>query len=149
MATAAVLGGVLALPLCCWAEGAVKDLPFKTIEQGSQSGISDRKFVTVSTDADWSDLWRKHTANILPAPVRAKVDFAKEMVIAAFSGQRNSGGYTIKIERIESTPRETIVRIKESSPPPGSINTMAITQPFKIVRVSKNGIAQKVRFNVK
>jgi hypothetical protein len=114
------------------------DVPFTTIDSGSNSGVDTRGGVTVRDQGEWLALWRRHTANQHPAPPAPTVDFSSEMVVAVFSGQRRSGGFSIQIDRIKSTGSKLMVMVSESSPTPGSINMMMITQPYYIVRLGKS-----------
>ncbi len=53
--------------------------------------------------------------------------------ITAYQGGQRSGGYTIQIERITRVGTELRVHARFSEPPPGSINTMALTSPAHTV----------------
>ena len=70
------------------------------------------------------------------------IDFEKETVVAVFSGQKNSGGYSIKIERILSQKRGSVesivVLFRETVPTPGSMQTRALTFPGHVVVIQKS-----------
>ncbi|HEY0099254.1 MAG TPA: protease complex subunit PrcB family protein [Pyrinomonadaceae bacterium] len=57
--------------------------------------------------------------------------FKSNAVVAAFLGQRRSGGYGVRIERAAGG----LVRISEQTPPKDAMLTMALTAPFRIVSV--------------
>lgn len=114
------------------------DVLFTTIDSGSNSGVDTRGAVTVRDEGEWLALWRRHTANQHPAPPPPTVDFSSEMVVAVFSGERRSGGFTIQVDRIKNTGNKLMVMVSESTPAPGSINMMMITQPYHIVRLGKS-----------
>jgi hypothetical protein len=65
-----------------------------------------------------------------------KADFFKSnAVIAAFLGQRRSGGYSVRITR-GSGEQQHLLRISEQTPPKDAMTTMALTAPFQIVSVA-------------
>ena len=57
--------------------------------------------------------------------------FKSNAVVAAFLGQRRSGGYGVRIERAASGT----LRVSEKTPAKGAMTTMALTAPFRIVSV--------------
>ena len=58
------------------------------------------------------------------------------VAVAAFQGEQRSGGFSIKIERIQRTGDQLIVHAKFSEPAPGSMNTMALTSPVHVVSIA-------------
>ena len=117
---------------------SANDVPFTTIESGSNSGVNVRQGVTIKDQAEWLALWRKHTSDLQPPPPMPAVDFSNEMVIAVFSGERKSGGYSIQVDNIRLAGNRLIAMVSESNPAPDSINMMMITQPYHMVRLSKS-----------
>lgn len=57
--------------------------------------------------------------------------FEANAVIAGFLGTRSSGGYGVEITRGEGGS----VVVSERTPPKGSMTTMALTQPYRVVSV--------------
>ena len=68
--------------------------------------------------------------------------FETHAVVAAFAGTRNSGGYGVEIRR--GADKRLVV--EETTPPEGSMTTMALTQPFKVVAVEV-GEEESVEFD--
>jgi hypothetical protein len=69
-----------------------------------------------------------------------RVDFAKHMVVAAFLGEKRSGGYSISIEKlypIVKDKRWLVVLYRETAPAPGTMQTRAIIYPSHVVVVPK------------
>jgi hypothetical protein len=59
-------------------------------------------------------------------------------------GEKNTGGYSIGVEKVEETADKIIVTVKETEPAPGSMVTQAITYPYAVVRInSKKDIVVK------
>lgn len=115
-------------------------MTFTTIDNGSQSGIGERGLHVARTEAEWTALWKRHTSRTQPAPPTPKVDFNADMVIAVFAGTKKSGGYSLGISRIKEAGNKLMVDVVESSPRPGAMTTMALTQPFHIVKLQKSSL---------
>ena len=144
LTTAAVLASFVfsgAVPLACRSSSrdnkntrstnpdSSEDL--KVLAEGSVSPINT-SFVGVFRDAETYAALRAQATN-LP---ELKVDFFKSNVlIAAFLGERNTGGYSIAIAQ---QPNGRI-RIAEKAPPKDAIVNQMITSPFKLVSLPTNG----------
>lgn len=100
------------------------------------SGPGARRVVARDAAA-WQAVWADMMGNVVPVPEAPKVDFARHQVVAAFMGQRNTGGYSIKITRVEAGER-IVVHVKESSPPPDAMVTMALTAPYHTVVIPRS-----------
>lgn len=115
-------------------------LPFATIDSGSNSGVSTRQGASIRDQAEWLSLWRRHSSNQHPSPPAPAVDFLSEMVVAVFSGERHSGGYAIRIDRIARADKKLVVMVSESNPAPGEMNMMRLTRPYHMVRLAKSSL---------
>ena len=115
----------VAMPASKHSDTRVSDL--KVLDEGFHSSIND-PFVAVLRDAEtYSDLL-KLDGN-LP---KLDADFFKSnIVIAAFLGQRNTGGYSVEITRDGSGG----VHVVEKKPAKGVMVPQMITSPFKVVSV--------------
>ena len=67
------------------------------------------------------------TENLPPA---AQFDFNKTLIVAAFAGTKNSGGYSVEIQK--NTDK---IAVKLTSPPKDAMTTQALTSPYKVVSV--------------
>ncbi|WP_372365023.1 protease complex subunit PrcB family protein [Candidatus Uabimicrobium sp. HlEnr_7] len=121
-----------------------KKVELTTISQGANSGHNEKKDYTITNEDDWKKLWAQVHANVEPKPELPKVDFGKEIVIAAFKGQHSSGGHSITITEAMIKSDGCTVQIKEVSPDPGGMMSMGFSQPYHIVKTPK--IEQKVTF---
>jgi hypothetical protein len=110
--------------------------------KGLYAGIRTPTEKVMRTPTEWAALWRQAHANRTP-PAAPSVDFAKEMVIAVFMGQRSTGGYSIAIENVAFGEKEIRVTVREQTPPPDAIVTQALTQPFHMVVVRKSALPVK------
>lgn len=97
----------------------------KVLAEGSQSAITN-SFVAVVRDAETYAALVKLDGNL------AKLDeefFKTRVVVAAFLGARNTGGYSVEINR------EGVggIRVSEKKPGKDMMVSQMITAPFKIV----------------
>lgn len=99
----------------------------KELAAGGYGSIKE-SFIFVARDAEtYARLTELH--NYLP---QLGADFFKSnAVVAAFLGQRRSGGYGVRIERAAGG----LLRVSERTPPKDAMVTMALTAPFQIVSV--------------
>lgn len=69
------------------------------------------------------------------------VDFEKEMVLAVFAGQKNTGGHSIQIEKILKKQSDTnpkyYVLYRQTAPPPDAMVTQVLEYPAHVVVVPK------------
>jgi hypothetical protein len=99
----------------------------KELAAGANGSIRE-SFVFVARDAETYARIRELNDKL---PELGADFFKSNAVVAAFLGQRRSGGYRVHIERGASG----LVRVSERPPPKDAIVTMAITAPFQIVSV--------------
>ncbi|MCS7186445.1 MAG: alkaline phosphatase family protein [Armatimonadetes bacterium] len=121
-----------------------KQLPIIAEWKGNHSGVTEPKRIVITNAREWEELWKQvHKGKIL-IPNIPTVDFNKNMVVAAFMGQKPTSGYAIQITEVTHSNGEIVVKLKETKPPKGAIVLQVLTQPFHIVVVSK--VEGKVRF---
>ena len=97
------------------ADNSVQALPFESVLQAQQSGITSARQVTIKDASAWASLWREHIANANPAPPVPAVDFTKKMVLGVFLGQRPNLCYNVAIESVERVGKEKVaVKYRET-----------------------------------
>lgn len=99
---------------------------YKILLAGAYSKV-ETPFVMVARDAETYALIRALVENLPPS---ADVDFTKSAVVAAFVGQKNTGGYSVKMR-----PFNGQVSFELNRPQPGDAVTQVITNPFQVVAV--------------
>ena len=112
--------------------------------KGSHCGIAEPKQIVITDPSEWAKLWQQVHRNKFPAPNLPPVDFSKNMVLAVFMGQKPTSGYAIQISEVSKLNGEVVAKVRETSPPKGSIVLQVITQPFHIVVIPK--VDAKVKF---
>jgi PrcB C-terminal len=117
----------------------IMQIPFSTIDKGVRSGIRERKFLLIRTEKEWENLWRLHKAPFVPEKRIPLIDFGQEMIVAVFSGEKKTGGYSIEITKIQEDRKsmELIVLFHETRPPSNAMVTQALTQPYHIAKMAR------------
>ncbi len=112
-----------------------KEIPYETISKGALSGHNEKRNYVIKDNDQWNELKIKINPDI---SALQEVDFNQAMVIAAFQGTQNSGGYSIEIIKVIDTENNIEVHIKEVVPAKDSVTTTVITSPYHMVKVSKD-----------
>ena len=66
---------------------------------------------------------------------------AGRVLVAAYQGGQRTGGYGIRVDRIERDGDRLVVHATFASPAPGSMVTQALTSPAHIVSVAEADVA--------
>lgn len=130
-----VFGAALSLPLagCLINESSAVEAPLNTLAQGGSSGVISQRFEVIRDAASLAALWREHTAMEEPPPALPQIDFERDMVIAAFLGQRTSGGVALRIGKLSNVGGALTAHLDLTSPGAGCITTQALSQPYHMV----------------
>lgn len=113
---------------------------FATIDKGVYSGVSEREMVAVRFEEEWDRLWARHVSKISDQKAAPRVDFAKDMVVGVFAGEKPSGGHEIEIIKIVSGEKTMTVFFRETGPSSGDIVTAAMTQPYHLVKTDRHDL---------
>ena len=108
-----------------------------TLAQGADSRITEARQVVIRDQAAWAKLWQEHTPDP-QVPALTNVDFATEMVLGAFAGERATAGYTVTIEQVSRKGDRLEARVKHVKPAAGEMTAMVLTQPYHLVKVPKD-----------
>jgi len=79
-----------------------------------------------------------------PCDAPPKIDWGKSFLVGICSGNRFTGGYRIKVLKIEAVENRLLIWIKESVPKPGAVLSQAITSPGELVAVARQGVPESV-----
>lgn len=71
-------------------------------------------------------------------------DIANSNFVILNMGQKNTGGYSIGVEKVEETDKNIIITVKENNPAPDAMLMQVITYPYTVVKIrSKKEIIVK------
>lgn len=122
-----------------------ENLPFEEIEQGFYCGFKARVNYVIEDNDTWATLWTDMNNISTGVPALPYVNFTQEVVFAVFLGEFVTGGYVAEITLIGFSGGSLTVTIREQHPGDGCGVTMALSQPYHIVKASIEAI-QEVEF---
>ncbi|MBS3092847.1 protease complex subunit PrcB family protein [Candidatus Pacearchaeota archaeon] len=109
-----------------------KEVHFTEIKKGITNDITQKQTRIIKSSESWSDLW---TEMFPTEMIASAINFNESMVVAVFQGQKSTGGYDIKINKIVETSNKLLVYITETPPGKNCIVTQALTQPYNIIQL--------------
>ena len=98
----------------------------KTIAEGANSKI-ETPFVFVARSPETYTQMRSLAEDLPPA---SQFDFKKSAIVAAFAGTKNTGGYSVEIQKSGDK-----ITVKSIAPPKGAMTTQALTAPYQIALI--------------
>lgn len=112
---------------------------WRTYKDGVYSKADTQEVRILNTSGDYQRYVRELGPS--PAPSDPKdVEWGKETLIAIHLGKRNTGGFKVQVNSIKKiNPTTSQVSWSEFTPPKGIATTDAISSPWTIVRMTKNG----------
>jgi hypothetical protein len=108
-------------------------LPVTVVDEGTLSGIDERRQAVVRTEDEWRALWREHAGE----REMPRLDFSRVTVLAVFAGTRPTAGWTVKVKSVLPDADGVRVSLAESGPGPGQMAAQILTAPFQIVSVPR------------
>lgn len=122
--------------------GEEEEFSFETLQyddgtdvKGDFSGVRSKRLLVVRDVNEFTELWSDHVAGISPPQSQPTVGFGTDMLIAAFAGERPTGGYSITIEDVRENSDFIVIEIETETPGDNCAVTQAVTQPYHIVVV--------------
>lgn len=101
----------------------------KTLLQGAYCSYKEKAEYVINNKELYTLVWKQFGANILPP----EVDFSKDMVIAVFAGEFNTGGYSVTISKVEEWSDRIEVSYSLICPGRDSPVTQALTSPYHMI----------------
>ncbi len=117
-----------------------RELEFEILEMGYISGYGEEAYIVVRTEAEWENVWEKHTViQVSPEPL-PEVNFSTHMLVCAFMGKRTTSGYSITIERIWDDGEAIHVEVVKRGPPEDFVVAQVVTCPYVIVLMERTDL---------
>ena len=101
--------------------------------------------MVIDDEGSWSAFWVLHS----PGTAVPSIDFRQDSVVLAFTGERQSTGFTIEIDRVARIAGELVVDATIRSPGSECVTGDAITRPFDIVTIPALTDDLSVRLDVR
>ncbi|HUR93874.1 MAG TPA: protease complex subunit PrcB family protein [Gemmatimonadales bacterium] len=107
-------------------------LQIRRIGQWSTSGITAPARLVIRDDTAYARFW----TDLGGGGSRPSVDFTRDVVIVAASGQKATGGHAIAVERVTRSGQGLAVEVVETAPGAGCMITQSLTQPVDVIVVA-------------
>lgn len=115
----------------------LKNINWGTFKSGQHSQVKDPMVRVLNNEAELQSYWAKAMGDS-PNSAPAGTNWMKDQLIAIHLGQRNTGGYSVRVESIERTRAgEITVAYTEFTPVKGSQNLQAMTSPWVLTRMER------------
>ena len=111
-------------------------MPFTSLARGPISRITQPRNAVIQSAGEWHDLWSRHAPDTSPPPV----DFATDVVIGIFAGERRTAGYDVQIVAVERGPVDVAVVYQVRAPRSDAVVAQVLTSPFHLVRLPRQGL---------
>ena len=129
--------------------GHAMQILFTTIAQGTSSGYQNADQLIIDTVGQWEQLWQEHTSDVIPPLKTPQIDFAKNLVIAIFSGEKPTSGYQVEIVSVETETMpdcdEARLIVQVNYGFPGLVAQDAITHPYHMIQLPQVSTLQGVK----
>ena len=109
---------------------------FETLAEGVHGGYGKHEYLIINSQSIFDDIWAS-TFKFKTPPPKPEINFTKNTIIAVFYGWFITGGFTIQVIKIRERSSQYTVYVEETYPGPGSVVTMASTNPYHIVVIEK------------
>jgi len=115
-----------------------KSVDWEPFQSGNFSRIGNRGLEVIDSQSELERYWRRLTGQP-PATAPKGVDWFRQKVLAITLGMRQTGGYSIFVQKIEpGRNASTIVRAAERTPLPGQFVSQGQTAPWIMVKVDRH-----------
>jgi hypothetical protein len=112
---------------------------FKVVAAGFHSSVGKPFIAIIRDGATFSEL-----AKLEPTLRNLETDFKTNILIAAFLGERNTGGYGVEISRSQTGE----IQIREKKPGKDAMVPQMITSPFKVGSIqSSTAVPVRIEFD--
>lgn len=144
---------LIAMPLGCKSqqaqnEGNAPGLEPEIISEGAYCRIDQAGHYFIEDQQSWQDLWERMHEGRIPQPELPPVDFGEAVVVAFFMGEKSSGGYGIELAEARLQGELLKLDLIYREPSSNCAATMAMTQPFLIVKFTQPGI-ERIEFDTR
>lgn len=112
-------------------------IKWKEVASGAYCGVNKEQRMLIKDQASWKALWEEVGSTRIPPPELPEVNFEESVLVALFMGDRNNGGYSQGLGRMEMRDGKLKVEVIETMPGANCITTSAITQPYLIVAIDR------------
>lgn len=114
--------------------------PFRTVEQAGLSSVLVAQNLVIRDATAWSSLWAQHVQGRTPAPALPAVNFANEMVLAVFAGQKPSACDGVSILEARQAGNKLQVLFREQPGTAAATCATLLGAPVHLVRLPRSNL---------
>ena len=111
-------------------------LDITLLTEGTHGGFKDAKTLIIKDPKELQEIYSQINMMRRPGLPIPEIDFENEMVIVLFMGEKTSGDYATKVEKVIEKDNSLEIVIKESVPK--GITTTVICQPFYFCKINRS-----------
>lgn len=101
------------------------------------SGYAEPAALVLASPEGWAAAWRTLHGGVAAGPPPA-VDFARDVVVLVAAGERNTGGYAVRVDGTSDlSGGRRVVHATRTSPGPGCMTAQVVTSPVAAARVPR------------
>jgi len=120
------------------------ELPFEVIDQGHHGNFTKPIELQIGTQKALDEIYATINSTRTPSESAPKIDFSKYWVGFVGLGEKNTGGYSVKVKHVVRSGYETTVELEATEP--NGMATMVITSPYVIFKVEQQANAMKFKY---
>ena len=113
-------------------------IPFVELSAGLNGDFSEKKNTIITNQNEYNAVWTAAFSRFSGQPKPAKIDFENHLILLVAMGEKNSGGYSIKIDSIVENEKTIVVTILETSPGKSCTTTSMMTYPYQMVELKSS-----------
>lgn len=107
----------------------------KTLSQGVYSSYNESGGLIIENDSNLKTLWAQTSGGSPP-----DIDFDHTVVLAAFAGDKSTGGYSIRIDEVLQEDNRIAVNVIVVTPGGSCSVASSITNPYQIVSMVRQDL---------
>ncbi len=129
--------GLAVMAVAQYGAGPLDIVRWSPFKSGATSLAKAPFARAIVSEADFQTYWAKNHGNA-PQNAPRGIDWLKEQLVAIHLGERNSGGYEVKVTSMKrSHAAEITIEYAEVTPAKGTMNAQMMTSPWVVVRMDR------------
>lgn len=132
-----IILSVVIFTLSCASNTKIDNANFEVIYNSNYLGKGEKGFELIQNYKTYSELIKRLELEEVEDEDFFDIDFSNQSILVVYLGERNTGGYSIDVSNIYWNKNNLIVQTSETKPQKGEMVTMAITNPYCIVKIPK------------
>ncbi len=140
-----LLGILVSLSGCLSDSQADASVSFEVLltDSGPKNGVlGNRKFEFINNQVSYDEAVARYSGE-----VTTQLDFTNSQVVLLDIGQRGTGGYSVRVDRIVESNGSIGIIATEISPGAGCFTTSASTSPYVFIKVLSTNRVRTVTIN--